>query len=259
MKKNLSIMAFWMIALLLLCIGFVNGKAAYAESVSENEIQAQLGIFNFDELTNVSEVETSKDGNYQSFDVYFESGVYYGGSDGYVDEWLTSDGIVAEIEIDMDGDQQDEYVALYVKPVWEYGYRYDEFRIVICEAENGKYVKKADFECSFDMYGFGERRYVKIVSCDEGALIVSGEDDAPNISMSVFSYDGQKAYVELIACFSPYALNNEYDYEFGYSYALKSRFSAEKFADLYAACRESQYDRSKLEKLLPLNDNNFVS
>ncbi len=220
--------------------------------ISKKEIQAQLGIFNYDELTNVRKVETSKDGDYQSFDVHFESDVYYGGSDGYVDEWLTSDGIVAEIEIDMDGDGQDEYVVLYVKAVWEYGYRYDEFRIAICEAENGKYVKTADFECGFSMYGFGSTRCIELVSCDDGVRIISNSTD-------VFSYDGQKAYVELIAGLTTNEFNDEYDYVYGYSYALKGKFAAEMFKDLSYACGESMYNRSRLERLVSLNENNFFS
>ena len=197
----------------------VSVSSAPVQSAASGAHQAalnELGVFNYDDLYNIRKVDHSAEGGYQSFNVWYEDGVFYGGSDGYAEDWMTAEGVIAETEYDLDGDGAMEYIALYVThEADEWDYVSPRYRIAIYEMNGASMTKTADFETSFDYEGMHDARFAAIVPGAKGNVIVTGTHNG----IAVFAYDGSNAYVDLIVGLSEYYRN----------YALTARLPAEDY------------------------------
>ena len=169
--------------------------------MSMTRIHEELGVFNFNELTNVRNVEYSAAAQMQVYRVNLEDEVYVGGSEGYWEEWRTSTGILSEIQFDWDVDGAAEYVVLYVKEeAGEYDVEQNMYLAVYEPAGTGWI--KAD-ECIVMNHLGVQERYVRLLWGDKPRFAVGsnmGTDGAVTfVRNSIYSYDGQKIVLDAVS------------------------------------------------------------
>ena len=169
--------------------------------MSMTRIHEELGVFNFNELTNVKGVEHSAAAQMQVYRVNLEEEVYVGGSEGYWEEWRTSNGILSEIQFDWDQDGAAEYVVLYVKEeAGEYDVEQNMYLAVYESAGTGWI--RAD-ECIVMNHRGVQERYVRLLWGDKPRFAVGsnmGTDGAVTfVRNSIYSYNGQKIVLDAVS------------------------------------------------------------
>lgn len=184
MKKVLALLLALMIIVPAAC------------AVTKNQIAEDLGMFSFDDLSLIlSSEETEKD-NLTQITLYPEDDVIYGGSDGYISEWFTSQGILSDANVDLNGDGTDEYLAIYT--VVDDEVHYDPIlRLRIYARDGGELVQKGDFPLPWFFGYASSEALVRIVPQDRGALIlgccISFWDGGSNGATTVlYEYDEEE-------------------------------------------------------------------
>ena len=223
------------------------------EGLSKEQIRADLGVFDFSELINIDGVEATQSGAYQNFKVNFQEDVYHGGTDGYGAEWLTTQGIIAEKDMDLDGDSVDEYVVVYMnnsRDAWDY--LVHECRIAIYEPSGSGYVLAADFDTNFSMTGTSSERFMRIVNGEGGMRIMCGyigywDGGCAGIIAVFYGYDGSEVYVDTIVSVGT-------DPE---SYVLCERIPVADVTEIMNLCGDYEYEAAALAQKGIIGGYNF--
>lgn len=175
-------------------------------------VHEELGVFNFNELTNVRNVEHSAAAQMQVYRVNLEDEVYVGGSEGYWEEWRTSTGILSEIQFDWDVDGAAEYVVLYVKEeAGEYDVEQNMYLAVYEPAGTG-WIKTD--ECIVMNHLGVQERYVRLLWGDKPRFAVGrnmGFDGGIVVTRNnIYSYNGSKIVLDAFSEASGHGYNASY-------------------------------------------------
>ncbi|MBQ8087407.1 MAG: hypothetical protein IJ234_03185 [Clostridia bacterium] len=194
------------------------------EMGTEEEIREALGVFTIDALSGVQSVEITKGSGLQRLDIAFEDGVWLGRAQGYAQNWLTAQGIFSELWDDIDGDGAQEYLVLYlvsgVQSSEDIAYWDEQWHLAIYEAGEQGNALAADILIDLNRE---QERFVNIIDSPSGRGILVGSvtefDDSLSASLTVYGYDGENAYVQMLAyvatdarCYAaigPFALDKE--------------------------------------------------
>lgn len=210
------------------------------EVLSREEIVRRYGVFDFNELIHTTDVQADQSGDVQTFTVYFEDDVYWGGSEGYETDWMATNGIAAELLCDLDGDGADEYTIFYVSShvIDEYDYSYIENQWIaaIFEPVSDGYVFADSFEFNFNWTSDDGESSILLLNSEKGIRIMYGSVgywDGGNggIYGTFYGYDGRSVYVDLV-----------FDTETASSaYILAGRIDEDRLEQAIALCDEYQY------------------
>lgn len=168
-------------------------------AVTKDEIAEELGVVQFDKLTHVEKVEVSTIDTLHHFDMSGDSELSYCDSG----DWFTTDGILSEIEADMNGDDINEYIAIYMSPIGSENY--DELRMRLYAGEEDALSLVADLPLPGNFHTYNEiTTTVRLVSTREGTFICGASnffwDGGGNtLSIVVYGYDGKECYALLCA------------------------------------------------------------
>ena len=172
---------------------------------TREQILDWYGIFDVNELANIKSTEIVSDGNVQTLNLALADDVYYGGTDGYAEEWLVSDGVISEQFIDLDSDGTDEYFIIYIdstaEDVYDYVYIETAAYAVVFETEGDYYVYADSMKVDI---GYSYERFIRIVNGEKGTYILQGgiaywDGGSGGVNAQIFGYDGEKLYMAVIA------------------------------------------------------------
>lgn len=170
-------------------------------AVTREEIADELGVFRLDELECVTNVELLSDGDCPRYVLTMEDGIIAGGTEGSSDKWFTSEGVMCQADIDMDGDGTGEYVVVYAHrnpDLWPE----PELRLRVYACEAGDYVLKGDLPLIWYYDNATFRSWVRIVPLGSGAAIFTGgiteiDGAIESVATLVYGYDGESCVLEL--------------------------------------------------------------
>lgn len=172
--------------------------------LTEEQIQATYGVFNFNRTINTTGVEAHPENGRQCFRLNFAPEVYYGGTSGYGERWLSEGGIVAERDVDLDLDGVDEHLVFVLsnKGKAPYYEPYIYCTVAIFEPVYGGFALADSFDFNFDWSGEGPR-FVRLVAGERGTYIMDGsiaywDGGYGGVYAALYGYDGRSAYADLI-------------------------------------------------------------
>lgn len=222
------------------------------EVLSLEPIHSALGIYSMDELSYTRGAECTVDGNLQKYRIHLQEDVFYGGSEGYVEDWRTSEGIMCDAELDMDLDGVNEYLVLYIRDEPdEYDYITHNMYISIYEPSEGGYVLADTF--LIDVYrGFGSD-YIRLIESEQGIYLSKDSsfsvDGGGWVTRNVlYGYDGQQFTLEALAdtTTEPYA-----------SYMVVGPLDPDMTDEIRSAADDYDYDPSAAQALGLVPDENL--
>lgn len=170
-------------------------------AVTKEEIAGELGVFRLDELEHVANIEVLPDGECPRYVLTMEDGIIAGGTEVSSDKWFTSEGVMCQADIDMDGDGTGEYVVAYAHrnpDLWPE----PELRLRVYACEAGDYVLKGDLPLIWYYDNATFRSWVRIVPLGSGAAIFTGgiteaDGGVDSTAVLVYGYDGESCVLEL--------------------------------------------------------------
>ena len=217
------------------------------------QIESWYGVFDCSELINVTDVDISADGAMQELRVCFAGDVYWGGTDGYAEDWLATDGIMTEAKADIDSDGADELLVMYVDSQLsaEYGYEMITNRYVLAVYEpSGDGFRFAD---SMEIYpGNMNERFVRYIKGRGANYILQGnigywDGGSGGMNAVLYGYDGDKLYIAAVIK----ASTDE-------SYALTDRYEPEQYEALIDALNGYDYDDGDAVRMGVDHGRNFI-
>ena len=202
-----------------------NARPEGVASATRAQILQARGVFDVSALTNVVEVNLSDEGNNQRLRIYCDDQVYAYIPVGFRDDWLTASGAVSEAYVDLDNDGADEYVLIDLMSErmtldggswWK-----NTWYLAIFEPNGDEWKLVCEFPFGFQWEWDSS---VKLVSTNDGLRIMVSklyyEDGGScGISATLYGYDGECAYVDLIMsasigdcsyiAYGPFNIDNE--------------------------------------------------
>ena len=170
------------------------------EVYTREQVAEWYGVFSYNELINVDHVNYDTGNGMQTLRIYLEEEVFWGGTDGYAEDWLACDGILTEGVADIDGDGTEEYLVLYLDSnyVSEYDYtRVDNiYTFAVFEPVTGGYVFADDMVLE---PGYMNERFIRYFEGANGNYIVQGnigywDGGAGGMNAYLYGYDGSELY-----------------------------------------------------------------
>lgn len=215
-------------------------------------IRSWYGTFDLDELINTTGYSISASGDMQSIDAYFGDDVYWGGTDGYYDDWLASDGIMSEKFADIDADGADEYIILYMDCQFstEYGYEHISHKryVAIFEPVDGGYAYADSFpisnasNCEYSFRLISGEHGMRLADC----FIAYWDGGSCGTQIILYGYDGRSAFIDFLA------YPTSYD-----GYVLTMRFDPDMLDSIYTLCSDYEYDKDAANAAGIIEGENF--
>lgn len=186
-------------------IGESEVKFLYPESIKSGARKEHLqarGVFDIDDLFNITGVEFSEADSQQLMRIHFKDDVFYGGTEGYAEDWLAANGVVSEALADLDGDGREEYLLVCLvsqsieedyEVYWE-----NQWSIAIYEQQGDGYALKCEFPVDFSWWG---ERSISLVD-SEGRSRILVEDvnfwdgGHGGVTATLYGYDGNGVTVD---------------------------------------------------------------
>ena len=194
-------------ALLLVLALLVPGACA----ATKDDIKAELGVFRLDELEHVVSINMLPDDDCPKAVLTMEPYMIMGGTEISDDSWFTSEGVMCEADVDLDGDGVKEYVIVYAK-MTEGEYPNPELCLRIYARDGEEYALKGDLPLIWYYSNALSESFVRIVPQKNGAVILScalsqGDGALCYAKVTVYGYDGENCTVPFTA-----HANNHGDY-----------------------------------------------
>lgn len=220
---------------------------------SRSQIEEWYGIFNYNDLINVEYVEAYSDGAMQTLDVHFKEDVFWGGTDGYAEYWLVSDGILTEGLVDIDSDGAQELIVVYLDSVGyhEYDYYYveNEYSIAVFEPADGGYVFADDMTISV---GNMSERFVRYLEAPDANYIMTGyiaywDGGSGGMGAQLYGYDGDSFYIAAVIEASTDG-----------SYCLSGEFEPYKLKEIQSLCGDYDFYPEEAHSMGICEGDNFM-
>ncbi len=173
-------------------------------STGKAAVLAELGVYNYGELSHIQNVTMTENGGIQEYRVEFMASKLDSYSDGFEYDWRTSSGALSDMDLDWDRDGLEEYLVLYAADAADSSAD-PERRLMLAVYEpdgQGGYVK-ADECCLGNHHNPGYYRAMTLESGADGLYLVSsvrGDDAAwVNYQINVYSYNGSQIALNAVA------------------------------------------------------------
>ena len=186
----------------LMAVRILDGEEARPEPTAAEAVFDPADVFEFDRLSpsNARGSEMTEDGACQNYLVRLQDDVYYGGSDGYLENWVTEEGVLCDARLDLDGDGRQEIVTYEVENelIEEYDYAWLQTTgsLVVYEPVDGGYAEAARLQSIADLMPSGECG-IRLVDAAGGPYIAEyyagvADGGVAYIGMRVCRYDGRR-------------------------------------------------------------------
>lgn len=176
-----------------------------ASPVSWDRLVKALGVLGPKDASGVESYCTKRNEEKLRVHICFGFGIYAGGSDGYMEDWLVGKGIASEIKWDLDGDGEEEALFIYCDqvPVEGYDYSTARWKGLIYEPVEGGYVFAGEFPVDILREAGSGERSVKLMPVDGHVYMAvirnercdGGQGD---ITVELYEYDGERVWISKV-------------------------------------------------------------
>ena len=172
--------------------------------IPRHQLLEQLGVLSPKDTVNIQNYSVKRSGDNINLHIVFDDDVYYGGTEGYYEAWLTGEGVASEIDVDLDGDGIKELLLLYCSQIDSRYAITQNWKGLIYEPVGHGYVKAAEIPLDILTDGTCERS-VSLLKQDSHTVVAVIRDDEWDgtggmaIRVALFDYDGDNVSIPLLA------------------------------------------------------------
>lgn len=172
-----------------------NTSKVYA---SRQDIWNDIGVFMIDDLSHLSRCEAGEEDGLKVYGTYYPDEIVCHGTSGDMGEWLTADGLMSDVDVDIDGDGINEYLVIRWVDVGD-DYLAPNAYACIYESADGGYALAAELPLPGNYYT--ETEVWLASNADKwyiaGDAIERGDGGWCYSNLIIYEYDGQNARIAM--------------------------------------------------------------
>jgi hypothetical protein len=169
---------------------------------SRRDIWNEMGVFMIDDLSYLSKCTVGEEDGLKVYGTYYPEEIVCHGSSGDTGDWLTAQGLMSDMDVDLDGDGANEYLIIRWDDVGEEEHHATpNVYADIYESVDGGYVLSAEIPLPGNDYV--ETEVWLASNADKwyivGDAVSRGDGGWCYSNVIVYEYDGQNARIAMAA------------------------------------------------------------